>query len=296
MSLCLAPPRGARLPRRPDRPRDAGARGAGGGGGGRRPRPARQRLRPRRRAAAARRRRHRRGAVPVPLGAPGRPAGAARLPHALTSGGRRARPERGGRPRAHVRHRGARARLRRPRLRPGADAARPCAASSRRPSSPGRRRWPAATAPATAAPSRSTAAWRGSASTALSSADTAKCLAPGRVWRGAARGRVILNASGCLDALTAPEVARALDVFVTKTVTPLPREGNQPVRIAETDVGMLNSIGLANPGIDRFLGRRAPAAARARPAGLGLRRRLRCGGLRRPLRGAWTRPGPRRSS
>ena len=64
---------------------------------------------------------------------------------------------------------------------------------------------------------------------------------------------MILNASGCLDALTAPEVARALDVFVTKTVTPLPREGNQPVRIAETDVGMLNSIGLANPGIDRFL-------------------------------------------
>ena len=64
---------------------------------------------------------------------------------------------------------------------------------------------------------------------------------------------MILNASGCLDALTAPEVARALDVFVTKTVTPLPREGNQPIRIAETDVGMLNSIGLANPGIDRFL-------------------------------------------
>jgi dihydroorotate dehydrogenase (NAD+) catalytic subunit len=64
---------------------------------------------------------------------------------------------------------------------------------------------------------------------------------------------VILNASGCLDALTAPEVARELEAFVTKTVTPLPREGNAPVRIAETDVGMLNSIGLANPGIDRFL-------------------------------------------
>jgi dihydroorotate dehydrogenase (NAD+) catalytic subunit len=64
---------------------------------------------------------------------------------------------------------------------------------------------------------------------------------------------VILNASGCLDALTAPDVARSLDAFVTKTVTPLPREGNRPVRIAETDVGMLNSIGLANPGIDRFL-------------------------------------------
>ena len=63
----------------------------------------------------------------------------------------------------------------------------------------------------------------------------------------------LLNASGCLDALTAPDVARSLDAFVTKTVTPLPREGNAPVRIAETDVGMLNSIGLANPGRDTFV-------------------------------------------
>jgi dihydroorotate dehydrogenase (NAD+) catalytic subunit len=69
---------------------------------------------------------------------------------------------------------------------------------------------------------------------------------------------VLLNASGCLDALTAPEVARSFDVFVTKTVTPLPRDGNAPVRIAETDVGMLNSIGLANPGIDRFVTRNLP--------------------------------------
>jgi dihydroorotate dehydrogenase (NAD+) catalytic subunit len=64
---------------------------------------------------------------------------------------------------------------------------------------------------------------------------------------------VILNASGCLDAIAAPEVAAQLDAFVTKTVTPLPRGGNDPVRIAETDVGMLNSIGLANPGIDAFI-------------------------------------------
>jgi dihydroorotate dehydrogenase (NAD+) catalytic subunit len=63
----------------------------------------------------------------------------------------------------------------------------------------------------------------------------------------------ILNASGCLDALTAPDVARRLDAFVTKTVTPLPREGNPPPRIAETVDGMLNSIGLQNPGIDAFL-------------------------------------------
>jgi dihydroorotate dehydrogenase (NAD+) catalytic subunit len=63
----------------------------------------------------------------------------------------------------------------------------------------------------------------------------------------------LLNASGCLDALAAPDVARELDAFVTKTVTPLPREGNPPPRFAETDGGMLNSIGLQNPGIDAFV-------------------------------------------
>jgi dihydroorotate dehydrogenase (NAD+) catalytic subunit len=63
----------------------------------------------------------------------------------------------------------------------------------------------------------------------------------------------LLNASGCLDALTAPDIAGALDAFVTKTITPEPRDGNPPVRIAETDAGMLNTIGLANPGRDRFL-------------------------------------------
>jgi dihydroorotate dehydrogenase (NAD+) catalytic subunit len=68
----------------------------------------------------------------------------------------------------------------------------------------------------------------------------------------------ILNASGCLDALAAPEVARQLDAFVTKTVTPLPREGNAPPRIAETAHGMLNAIGLANPGRERFLSDHLP--------------------------------------
>jgi dihydroorotate dehydrogenase (NAD+) catalytic subunit len=68
----------------------------------------------------------------------------------------------------------------------------------------------------------------------------------------------ILNASGCLDALAAPDVARQLDVFVTKTVTPLPREGNAPPRIAETAHGMLNAIGLANPGRERFIADHLP--------------------------------------
>ena len=71
----------------------------------------------------------------------------------------------------------------------------------------------------------------------------------------------LLNASGCLDALAAPDVARTLDVYVTKTVTPLPREGNAPVRIAETDLGMLNAIGLANPGVDAFLAGQLPRLA-----------------------------------
>src|SRR5258705_7266373 len=78
---------------------------------------------------------------------------------------------------------------------------------------------------------------------------------------------MMLTASGCLDELTAPETARQLDAFETKTVTPLPRAGNAPVRIAETDVGMLNSIGLANPGRKRFLAESLP---RLRELGLPL--------------------------
>jgi dihydroorotate dehydrogenase (NAD+) catalytic subunit len=69
---------------------------------------------------------------------------------------------------------------------------------------------------------------------------------------------LLLNASGCLDALTAPDVARAFDAYVTKTVTPEPREGNAPPRIAETHAGVLNAIGLANPGREAFLARALP--------------------------------------
>ncbi len=112
------------------------------------------------------------------------------------------------------------------------------ARSARAPSSPGRRRWRAATAPATAAPSRSTAS-------------SNAC-----VWKGPFS--VLLNASGCLDAILAPDVARQLDGFVTKTITPLSREGNAPPRIAETAQGMLNAIGLANPGRERFLAETLP--------------------------------------
>lgn len=76
---------------------------------------------------------------------------------------------------------------------------------------------------------------------------------------------MLLNASGCLDALTAPDVARSLDAFVTKTITPEPREGSPPVRIAETEAGMLNAIGLANPGREAFV---AEVLPRLRELGL----------------------------
>jgi dihydroorotate dehydrogenase (NAD+) catalytic subunit len=72
---------------------------------------------------------------------------------------------------------------------------------------------------------------------------------------------LLLNASGCLDALTAADVASLFDAFVTKTVTPEPRQGNPPVRIAETEHGMLNAIGLANPGREVFVRETLPRLA-----------------------------------
>ena len=50
----------------------------------------------------------------------------------------------------------------------------------------------------------------------------------------------------------APQVdRRALGALVSKGTTLLAREGNAPNRIAETPSGMLNAIGLQNPGVDQ---------------------------------------------
>ena len=43
-----------------------------------------------------------------------------------------------------------------------------------------------------------------------------------------------------------------------KGLTPARREGNPPPRIAETPMGMLNSVGLQNPGVDEFIARELP--------------------------------------
>jgi dihydroorotate dehydrogenase (NAD+) catalytic subunit len=53
-----------------------------------------------------------------------------------------------------------------------------------------------------------------------------------------------------------------LGAVVTKTVTLQPRQGNPPPRTCETPAGMLNSIGLENPGLERFILDKLPLAAR----------------------------------
>jgi dihydroorotate dehydrogenase (NAD+) catalytic subunit len=51
---------------------------------------------------------------------------------------------------------------------------------------------------------------------------------------------------------------KKLGAMVSKTITIKPRPGNLPPRTCETPAGMLNSIGLENPGIDVFLQEKLP--------------------------------------
>ena len=66
----------------------------------------------------------------------------------------------------------------------------------------------------------------------------------------------MLNASGILG--YGFEYAERYDIkvygaFITKGTTSKPRDGNPQPRLIETDFGIINSIGLENPGIDRVL-------------------------------------------
>lgn len=49
-----------------------------------------------------------------------------------------------------------------------------------------------------------------------------------------------------------------LGAFVCKTITLLPKKGNPPPRLYETEAGLINSIGLQNPGLDLFIKERMP--------------------------------------
>jgi dihydroorotate dehydrogenase (NAD+) catalytic subunit len=46
--------------------------------------------------------------------------------------------------------------------------------------------------------------------------------------------------------------------FITKSITLAPRKGNATPRIVETSSGMLNAIGLANIGVDKFISEKVP--------------------------------------
>ena len=71
----------------------------------------------------------------------------------------------------------------------------------------------------------------------------------------------VLTASGTFG--SGMEFSRFVDLnklggVVTKGVSVVPWEGNATPRVAETASGMLNAIGLQNPGIDVFLSRDLP--------------------------------------
>ena len=50
----------------------------------------------------------------------------------------------------------------------------------------------------------------------------------------------------------------SLGAIVVKGVSLLPRPGNPPPRIVETACGMLNAIGLENPGVEKFITEKLP--------------------------------------
>jgi dihydroorotate dehydrogenase (NAD+) catalytic subunit len=63
----------------------------------------------------------------------------------------------------------------------------------------------------------------------------------------------LIPASGTLSKEALGEVEGVYGAMLPKTTTPVPRAGNPPPRIAETPAGMVNSIGLQNPGVHGFL-------------------------------------------
>jgi dihydroorotate dehydrogenase (NAD+) catalytic subunit len=78
----------------------------------------------------------------------------------------------------------------------------------------------------------------------------------------------VINGSGTYDAIAARKVFGdelladfPFSAFVSKTITPEPRAGNEPQRIWETPAGMINSIGLPNKGLDGFLAEDLPQLA-----------------------------------
>jgi dihydroorotate dehydrogenase (NAD+) catalytic subunit len=85
---------------------------------------------------------------------------------------------------------------------------------------------------------------------------------------GLALAHRVINGSGTFDAIAARRAfGPALDerfpfaAYVSKTITLNPREGNAPPRLWETPAGLINSIGLPNKGLDRYLAEDLPQLA-----------------------------------
>jgi dihydroorotate dehydrogenase (NAD+) catalytic subunit len=79
----------------------------------------------------------------------------------------------------------------------------------------------------------------------------------------------VINGSGTFDAIAARAVfGEALQesfpfaAFVSKTITLQPRAGNPPPRLWEAQAGLVNSIGLPNKGLGRYLAEDLPELAR----------------------------------
>jgi dihydroorotate dehydrogenase (NAD+) catalytic subunit len=80
-------------------------------------------------------------------------------------------------------------------------------------------------------------------------------------FAGVSLANPMVTASGTCG--YADELADFIDVgdlggFITKSITLSPRKGNRTPRIVETDSGMLNAIGLANIGLERFIKEKVP--------------------------------------
>ncbi|MDD7593729.1 MAG: dihydroorotate dehydrogenase [Peptoniphilaceae bacterium] len=83
---------------------------------------------------------------------------------------------------------------------------------------------------------------------------------------GLALDNPVMNASGTFG--YGYELAQRMDIqkmgaIVLKTATLEPRDGNPNPRIAECASGMLNSIGLQNPGVDAIIEKELPRLSRA---------------------------------
>jgi dihydroorotate dehydrogenase (NAD+) catalytic subunit len=82
--------------------------------------------------------------------------------------------------------------------------------------------------------------------------------------RGIILDNPVLTASGTLgygDGIQDIVDVERFGGIITKSITQYPRSGNPPPRIVETPAGMINSIGLANLGLEAFILEKSPFLA-----------------------------------